>query len=73
MEDTFRPIIAAVFVTILFIYLVSTYIKPNTGHKNTDNFLSYIAAQRGQIANVALMVAIVTLFKDYILELVAPE
>ena len=73
MEEALRPVIAAMFITIIFIYVISTYIKPNTGHKNTDNFLTYIAAQRGQFAHAALLVGLVTLFTDYVLDMVSPE
>ena len=73
MEEVLRPVIAAMFITIIFIYVVSSYIKPKTGHKNIDNFLSYVGAQREQFAHAAVMVGIITLFTDYVLELVAPE
>ena len=73
MEEVLRPIIVSMFVAVLFIYVASTYLKPNTGHKNTDDFLTYMALQRGQIAHAAVMVGVVTLFTDYILESVSPE
>jgi hypothetical protein len=73
MEETLKPIIVSMAVAVAFIYVVSTYIKPNTGHKNTDNFLTYIAAQRGQFAHAALLVGLVTLFTDYVLDMVSPE
>ena len=73
MEEVLRPVIAAMFITIIFIYVISTYIKPKTGHKNIDNFLSYVVAQREQFAHAAVMVGIITLFTDYALDMVSPE
>jgi hypothetical protein len=73
MEEVLKPIIVSMAVTVAFIHIVSTYIKPNTGYKNTDNFLTYVVAQRGQFAHVALLVGLITLFSDYVLDMVSPE
>ena len=73
MEEVLKPIIVSMFVTVIFIYLASTYLKPMTGYKNVDDFLTYMALQRGQIAHAAVMVGVVTLFTDYILESALPE
>jgi hypothetical protein len=66
-----EPIIISMFIAVVFIYTVS-HLHPTTGIRPVDDFLLYIKAQKGAIANASIMVGIVTLFTQYYLDYSEP-
>jgi len=67
-EETLKPLAVSMFFTIMFIYLISKFIQPTTEIKQLDQFLAWVQAQRGSMANMAIFVSIIVLFTDYSLD-----
>ncbi len=57
-------IVLAMFITTLFVYVVTRFAKPNTNIQEVDNFIAYVQSQGTHIPHAAIFVGLMLLLTE---------
>jgi len=57
-------IVLAMFITTLFVYVVTHFASPNTGIHQVDDFIAYVQSQGTHIPHAAIFVGLMFLLTE---------